>query len=85
MGSRPGREEGAGWARSGVQQVTHARGGRALDAALLHLTEEERQWRHGDRRQEVAAAGLFPAGSRLNPREQSEGERIHVGGDEAGA
>ena len=78
-------EEAAGWARSGVQQVTHARGGRVLDAALLHLVEEERQWRHGVRRQEVAAAGHFPAGSRLNLREQSEGARIHVGGDEAGA
>ena len=65
--------------------MTHARGGRALDAELLPLAEEERQWSHGDRRQEVAAAGLFPAGSRLNPREQSEGERINIGGDEAGA
>ena len=35
--------EGAGWARSGVQQVTHAHGGRKLDAVLLHLAAEERR------------------------------------------
>ena len=48
MGQAQVGVEGAGWARSGVQQVTHAHGGRKLDAVLLHLAAEER--RQGRRR-----------------------------------
>ena len=68
-----------------MRQTQQRRRGRALDAALLHLTAEELQRRHGDRKQGVATVGLLPTGSRQIPRERSEGERIQTRGVEAGA
>ena len=52
--------------------MTHARGGQALDAALLHLAEEEQQRRrHG--------FGAAPGGNRLERADPAAGRRSEGG------